>query len=55
MKEYYVCLACGKFSEDKFGKNTHGWDVSCYVNSIKVPEDRIVWNGNKTRVIEVKD
>lgn len=54
MKEYYVCLACGKFGEDKYGKNgSHGWDVSCYLNSVLVREDKIVWNESKTGVIEI--
>ena len=43
MKTIYVCLACGKRSNDVYGKDPidYGWDVSCMLNSVEVYEDKI--------------
>ena len=33
----YVCGACGKTSEDRFGmvgEHSYGWDESCMMNSV---------------------
>jgi len=57
MNTIWVCLACGKVSKDRFGKEkiSRGWDESCFLNSAKVEEDHLVWNDTKDRVIEIKD
>ena len=54
-KKIYVCFACGKTSDDKYGTlATHGWDVSCYMNSELVDKDDIVFDDNG-RASWVKD
>lgn len=30
----WVCTACGKTSNDKYGDPGSGWDVSCMMNSV---------------------
>ena len=51
----WVCLACGKTSESKYGisgKHSYGWDVSCMMNAEEVSKDKLVFN-NSNRVIEI--
>jgi hypothetical protein len=57
MNTVWVCMACGKVSKDRYGNGgtTHGWDESCFINSVLVNEDYLVWNDTKTRVIQVLD
>jgi hypothetical protein len=50
----WVCLACGKFSEDRYGDPGSGWDVSCYINSVQAKKDHLVW-GKKGQLIRIKD
>jgi hypothetical protein len=53
----WVCLACGKVAEDKYGCEgfvTKGWDVSCSLNSGLVDRHRLVY-GTNGLVIEVLD
>ena len=54
MNTIWVCLACGKVSKDRYGKEgtTPGWDESCLVNSVLVNEDYLVWNGERVREIK---
>ena len=55
-KNLFVCLACGKTSEDKYGiegKHSYGWDVSCMMNSQEIEKDRLVFEAG--RVIKIKD
>ena len=39
----WVCLACGKRSRDRYGKEEtdRGWDVSCFINSVLVDMDKV--------------
>jgi hypothetical protein len=55
MKTIWVCLACGKTSEDRYGNinTTPGWDVSCFINSVQAKEDHLVWEDD--RVKKIKD
>ena len=57
MKTIWVCTACGKVSKDRYGSKgtSKGWDESCFVNSVLVKEDHLVWNDTKTIVIEILD
>jgi len=50
----YVCQACGKRSQDKIGDKAidRGWDVSCFINSVKVYSDKLVL-GKDGRVVEI--
>jgi hypothetical protein len=51
--EVYVCLACGKRSQDKYGTKpiSHGWDASCMLNcDVFNEEDLVIENG---RVIKI--
>lgn len=54
-KKIYVCMACGKRSNDKLGDKPidRGWDVSCSINSVECYEDECVL-GEDGRVIEIK-
>lgn len=53
----WVCLACGKTSQDHYGTmgRSHGWDESCMMNSIEIEIDRLVFYPNSKRVKEIKD
>jgi hypothetical protein len=53
----WVCLACGKTSEDRYGnKNTsHGWDESCILNSVQVKKSHLIYNSDRSRVVGIKD
>ncbi len=63
----FVCCACGKASTTAYGfeggngllpmKSTAspGWDESCMLNAQEFPIDQLVWNADKTRVVEVKE
>ena len=57
MNTIWVCLACGKVSEDRYGNKgtTHGWDESCFMNSVQVKEDYLAWNETKDRVKEIRE
>ena len=47
----WVCLACGKYTKDKFG-NDRGWDGACMLNShLFNIIDLVIDNG---RVIAIK-
>jgi hypothetical protein len=48
----WVCCACGKTSKNQ-SKGKNGWDASCFLNSIEVDEDRLVY-GEHGRAIEVR-
>jgi hypothetical protein len=54
-KEVWVCLACGKRSNDRYGYDpiSRGWDESCMLNSSRFKVDRLVLNSNG-RVTEIK-
>jgi hypothetical protein len=49
--QVYLCAACGKQSKDKYGEQriSHGWDVSCMMNSVLVYEDSIVYENGKIK------
>ena len=51
----WVCLACGKRSQDKYGEHAvnRGWDVSCMLNSSLFEEKRLVLDPKTKRVTEV--
>ena len=53
--QVYVCGACGKRSQDRYGyqKIDHGWDESCMLNSILVYEDSVEL-GPSGRVVKAK-
>lgn len=53
-KKIWVCLACGKRSNDKNGDNLidKGWDVSCMMNSTEVFEDECVVENNRVKQIK---
>ena len=55
MKTIWVCLSCGKTSEDRYGNvnTTPGWDESCFLNSVKAKKDHLVFEGGY--VIQIKD
>jgi hypothetical protein len=55
MKTTWVCLACGKVSEDRYGKinTTPGWDESCFLNSVLAKEDHLVLK--EGRVVKIED
>jgi len=53
-KDYiWVCLACGKYSDNRMGVPGSGWDESCFLNSKLVREDCVKFNDNKTQVVQV--
>jgi len=47
-KKIWVCLACGKRSNDKFGDNPidKGWDAACVINSQEYYEDECILDEN---------
>jgi hypothetical protein len=49
--QVYLCTACGKRSRDKYGEKriSHGWDVSCMMNSVLVYEDSIVYENGQIK------
>ena len=51
----YVCGACGKRSQDRYGnkKISHGWDESCMMHSFLVRKDLLVVENGL--VVRVKD
>lgn len=53
----WVCLACGKFSKDKFGdkdlNTSHGWDESCIINCQLFNVNKLVYSENGERVIAI--
>lgn len=56
-KSIFVCWACGKWSEDKYGDKEHskGWDAACVMNSSLVDVTRLVFSEDKQRVVRVKE
>ena len=54
-KTIWVCQACGKRSNDRYGKNMidRGWDVSCVMSSVEVYKDKVVVKNS--RVTEILD
>ena len=51
----WVCMACGKTSEDKkvgVGEGSRGWDVSCFLHAHLVEKEHIT-SGEDGRVVEV--
>jgi len=55
MKTIWVCLACGKTSEDRYRGTdlSSGWDEACFINSVKVKKDHLVLK--EDRVVKIKD
>lgn len=53
----WVCLACGKTSEDRYGKKntSHGWDESCILNAVQVKKSHLIYNPAGSRVVAIKD
>ena len=53
----WVCLACGKTSQDRFGCEgaTRGWDESCMLNAVLVEKKDITYgdNGRVSRIEKV--
>lgn len=49
----WVCLACGKMSQDKYGfqKISRGWDESCMLNSAMFDKSELVIENN--RVVKI--
>jgi hypothetical protein len=45
----WVCLACGKMSQDKYGnqKISWGWDESCMLNSALYDKSDLVIENNR--------
>ena len=54
--QVFVCLACGKLSQDKYGfeKITQGWDESCMLNSRLCYRDKLSY-GDDGRVNKVDE
>lgn len=54
--QVFVCLACGKQSQDKYGirKISPGWDESCMLNSSLCHKDKLTYDkdGKVTKVDE---
>ena len=42
--QVWVCTACGKRSQDRYGNQriNRGWDESCMLNSVLCYEDKLV-------------
>lgn len=53
----WVCLVCGKTSEDRYGKKntSYGWDESCFLNSIQVKKSHLIYNLDESLVIKIKE
>lgn len=53
----WVCLACGKTSQDDYGtmERSPGWDESCMMNSQEIEIERLIFHPNSKTVKEVKD
>ncbi len=53
-RQVWVCLACGKMSEDKFGnkKISYGWDVSCVIHSRLCYKDKLVIDKDIVTMVE---
>lgn len=53
-KKIWVCLACGKRSNDQMGENPvdMGWDVSCMLNAYEAFEDQLVIENNRVKEIK---
>jgi hypothetical protein len=55
--QLWVCCACGKTAEDRYGfegEHSHGWDESCMLNARLFDKTRLVY-GPHGRVKEVKE
>lgn len=44
--QVFVCEACGKRSQDKYGNNAidRGWDVSCMLHAVLCLENSVVFD-----------
>jgi hypothetical protein len=54
----YVCCACGKTSDDKYGEKnaSPGWDESCMLNCVRALRSHLVFNANGNgRVTKIED
>ncbi|MDB4330411.1 hypothetical protein N9948_01675 [bacterium] len=51
----FVCMACGKRSEDEYGDNAldRGWDVSCMMNCQEFPISKLEMKDG--RVVKIKE
>jgi hypothetical protein len=49
----WVCMACGKLSNDKYGDDpiSVGWDVSCSMNAAEFRKDQLIVHEN--RAVEI--
>jgi hypothetical protein len=51
----WVCLACGKWAEDKYGMqgdHSRGWDESCMLNSVLAKRSELNYHDDG-RVISI--
>ncbi len=57
MSKVYVCLACGKMSNDKAGYDTisWGWDISCMMNSEEFNKEDLVIDERTGRVTKINN
>lgn len=55
--QVWVCLACGKMSQDRYGelKISPGWDESCMLNSKLCYEDKLVIDPDRKLVLSVDE
>ena len=53
----YVCQACGKMSNDRYGFKpiSMGWDESCMLNCILCHKDKLILSESGGRVVKVED
>jgi len=55
----WVCCACGKTSKDSYGikfpkETSRGWDASCVLNCQLFNKDKLVFDIDNGRVVEVR-
>ena len=58
--QIFVCPCCGKTSTHwhgitEGGTTSHGWDVSCAINSVLCYKDKIKFNEAGTICVEIED
>lgn len=53
-KTIWVCMACGKRSNDLYGRKPidRGWDESCCLNAVEALESHIVLAGGRVAAIK---